>query len=106
MLHHWKEDDMDIANLGFFININLINNPWEAFEASIQTNLCKANNIKEHKLPKFQCRFSSPFAIDATNHRTATKAYDLQCARKDICQSRQYIEKAYQDKPTFIFHKL
>ena len=34
------------------------------------------------------------------------KAYDLQCARKDICQLCQYIEKAYQDNPTFIFHKL
>ena len=60
-LHHWKEDDMDIANLGFFINVDPINNPREAFETSIRTNLGKANNIEEHKLPKFQYLLSSPF---------------------------------------------
>ena len=97
---------MDITNLGFFITVDLINNPCEAFEASIRTSLPKANNIKEHKLPKFQCRFSSPFTIDATYHRTAMKVYGLQCARKDIHQLCQYIEKAYQDNPTFIFQKL
>ena len=106
MLHNWREDDTDIANLGFFINDDLINIPQEAFEASIQTNLHKANNIEEHELPKFQCRFSSPFTIDATNHHTATKVYSLQCTRKDICQLHQYIEEAYQDNPTFIFHKV
>ena len=83
-LHHGKEDDTDIANLGS----------------------CKANNIEEHKLPKFQCRFSSPFAIDTTNHRIAMKVYDLQCMRKDIHQIHQYIEKAYQDNPTIRFHML
>ena len=54
-LHRWKEDETDIAHLGFFINVDLINNPREAFQASIRTNLCKANNIKEHEIPKFQC---------------------------------------------------
>ena len=34
------------------------------------------------------------------------KVYDLQCTRKDVCQLHQYIEKAYQDNPTFIFYKL
>ena len=47
----------------------------------------------------------SPVSFN-TNHHTAMKAYDLQCARKDIHQLHQYIEKAYKDIPTFIFHKL
>ena len=47
-----------------------------------------------------------PFTINTTNHHIATKAYDLQCARKDVRQLHQYIEKVYQDNPTFIFHKL
>ena len=77
----------------FFINVDPTNNPREAFEAAIRTNLHKASNIEEHKLPKFKCRFSMPFTIDATSHRTAMKAYNLQCARKDIHQLCQYIEK-------------
>ena len=62
----------------FFINVDPINNPREAFEAAIRTNLHKANNIEEHKLPKFKCRFSSPFTINVTTDHTATKVYDLQ----------------------------
>ena len=34
------------------------------------------------------------------------KASNLQCVRKDFRQLHQYIEKAYQDNPSFIFHKL
>ena len=76
-LHQWKEDETDIANLGFFINVDPINNPREAFEASMRTNLRKAINIEEHKIPKFQSPFSSRFTIDDTDHHTATKAYNL-----------------------------
>ena len=97
---------MDIANLVFFINVDLINNPQGSFEASVRTNLCKANNIKEHKIPKFQSLFSSPSLSMTPTIALPLKLMISNAPGKDAHQLCQYIEKAYQDNPIFIFHKL
>ena len=65
----------------------------------------QANNIEEHKLPKFQCR------VRVSSHPPLLLTPQIitlpqKCMTSNVLGKMSVSYIAYQDNPTFIFHKL
>ena len=105
-IHHWQENETDIATLGFLVNIDPGNYLHDKFEAHLHHQICKHNNINKKKTPPFKCGYSSPFTIDSEGYRTLMKAHDIQCHHQDALQMIKYLKSAYIWSPMFVFHKL
>ena len=78
-VHLWKEDETQIANLGFYVRVDPSNVTKKYFEARHCTKISESTRRDKKKIPLFHCGFSSPFVIEEGGTRTSTKAYDLQC---------------------------
>ena len=82
-IHLWKEDETQIANLGFYVKVDLSNVMKEYFEECIHPKISECTRCDKKKIPQFHCGFSSPFVIEEGGTRTSTKAYDLHCKQSD-----------------------
>ena len=77
-VHLWKEDETQIANLGFYVKVDPSNVMKEYFEECICTKISECTCREKKMIPLFHCSFSFPFVIEDEGTRTSTKAYDLQ----------------------------
>ena len=93
-IHHWQENETDIATLGFFINIDPGNYLHNKFKEHLHHQIRKHNNIDKKKIPPFKCGYSSPFIIDSEGYRTLTKVYNIQRCHKDAPQMIKYLKTA------------
>ena len=106
MVHLWKEDETQITNLGFYVNIDPSNVMKEYFEECIHTKISECTRHDKKKIPKCHCGFSSPFAIEEGGTRTSTKAYDVQCKQSDAKDIITLLQETYKTDPQFIFHQI
>ena len=97
---------MGITTLGFFINVDPGNFLQDKFKEHVHTQISKHNKIGKKKIPPLKSSYSSPFAIDEAVYCTSTSAYNIQCQDQDAKTLIKYIQAAYINAPTFVFHKL
>ena len=105
-VHLWKEDETQIMNLGFYVNIDRSNVTKEYFEELIRTKISECRRHDKKNIPKSHCGFSSPFVIEEGGTRTSTKAYDLQCKQPDSKDLITLLPETYKTDPQFIFHRI
>ena len=82
-VHLWKEDDTQIANLGFYVKVDHSNVTKEYFEERVRTKISESTRRDKKKIPQFHCGFSSPFMIEEGGTRTSTNVYNLECKQSD-----------------------
>ena len=105
-LHLWKEDETQIANLGFYVKVDPGNITKEYFEECACTKILESTRQDKKKIPQFHCGFSSPFVIEEGGTRTSTKAYDLQCKQSDAKELITLLQEMYKIDPHFVFHRI
>ena len=105
-IHLWKEDETQIANLGFYIRVDPSNITKEYFEERVRTKISECTRRDKKKIPQFHCGFSSPFMIEEGGTRTSTKAYDLQCKQSDAKDLITLLQDTYKTDPQFVFHQI
>ena len=105
-IHLWSEDDTDIANLGFFVQIDPTNLLHDELEERVKHQIAIATKRPIKKIPRFHCGYTSPFLLNNDNNCTSTKSYDLQCHRKDAKDLIDLLQATYRNNPFFVFHKL
>ena len=106
MVHLWKEDETQITNLGFYVNVDPSNVTKEYFGERICTKISVCTHRDKKKIPKFHCGFSSPFVIEEGGTRMSTKAYDLQCKQSDAKDLITLLQETYKTNPQFVFHRI
>ena len=105
-IHLWKEDETQIANLGFYVKVDPSNVTKEYFEEHIRTKISECTRRDKKKIPQFHCGFSSPFVIEKGGTRTSTKVYDLQCKQSDAKDLITLLQDTYKTDPQFVFHQI
>ena len=105
-IHLWKEDETQIANLGFYIKVDPSNITKEYLEELIHTKISECTRHNKKKIPQSHCSFSSPFVIEEGGTRTSTKAYDLQCKQSDTKDLISLLQDTYKTDPQFVFHRI
>ena len=105
-VHLWKEDETQIANLGFYVKVDPSNVTKEYFEERIRTKISECTCRDKKKIPQFHCGFSSPFVIEEGGTRMSTKAYDLQCKHSDAKDLITLLQDTYKTDPQFVFHQI
>ena len=105
-VHLWKEDETQIANLGFNVKVDSSNVTKEYFEERVCTKISESTHRDKKKIPQFHCRISSPFVIEEGGTRTSTKAYDLQCKQSDAKELITLLQETYKTDPQFMFHQI
>ena len=105
-IHLWKEDETQIANLGFYVKVDPKNVTKEYFEERIRTKISECTRRDKKKIPQFHCGFSSLFVIEEGGTRTSTKAYDLQCKQSDAKDLITLLQDTYKTDPQFVFHRI
>ena len=105
-VHLWKEDETQIANLGFYVKVDPSNVTKEYFEERIHMKISEFTRHDKKKIPQFHCGFSSPFVIEEGGTRTSTKAYVLQCKQSDTKDLITLLQDTYKTNPQFIFHRI
>lgn len=109
--HEWDEKSTRISNLGFCGGVDPGNYTRQQFESDIRKQIAAANSKQESKIPKFKCRFSSPFMyiesdnVDEPDRRLFTKACNLEVRQRDAKEMIKLLQKIYQTNPTFMFHR-
>ena len=106
IVHLWKEDKTQIANLGFYVKVDPSNVTKEYFEERIRTKISECTRHDKKKIPQFHCGFSSPFVIEEGGTRTSTKAYGLQCKQSDAKDLITLLQDTYKTDPQFAFHRI
>ena len=106
MVHLWKEDKTQIANLGFYVKVDPSNVTKEYFEERICMKISESTCRDKKKIPQFHCAFSSPFVIEEGDTRTSTKAYNLQCKQSDTKELITLLQDTYKTDPQFVFHRI
>ena len=104
--HLWKEDETRIANLGFHVGVDPTNFVKEDLEHTVRQKIAEKTQKNIKNIPRFQCAFTSPYLIDSDGNHTSSKSYDIQCKQQDAAELIKLLQKTYQEKPTFIFHKM
>jgi hypothetical protein len=105
-LHIWKEDEVDIVNLGFHIGADPCNQLKTHFEADIRSYITAMTGTLPDKIPYFQSGFSRPFHNNETG-RSVTQSYNLQCRRVDANDLIRLLQATFHnDHLMFAFHKL
>jgi hypothetical protein len=105
-LHIWKEDEIDIVNLGFHIGVDPSNQLKTHFETDIRRQITHTTGTPPEAIPYFQSGYSRPFHNNSTS-RSVTQSYNLQCHRADAKEMISLLKATYKnDNRTFIFHKL
>ena len=105
-VHLWKEDETQIANLGFYVKVDPTNVTKEYFEERVRTKISECARRDKKKIPQFHCGFSSPFVIEEGGTRTSTKVYDLQCKQSDAKDLITLLQDTYKTDPQFVFHRI
>ena len=105
-VHLWKEDETQIANLGFYVKVDPSNVTKEYFEEHIWMKISERTRRDKKKIPQFHCGFSSPFVIEEGGTRTSTKAYDLQCEQSDAKDLITLLQDTYKTDTQFVFHRI
>jgi hypothetical protein len=105
-LHIWKEDEVNIVNLGFHIGVDPANQPKAQFEDDIRSYINEMTGTPLNAIPFFQSGYSRPYHNDKTG-RSVTKSYSLQCRRDDAKEMIHLLQATFQSNPLlFAFHKL
>jgi hypothetical protein len=105
-LHIWKEDEVDIVNLGFHVAADPYNQLKTHFEAAIRRQITTMTGTQLDKIPYFQAGYSRPFHNDKTG-RSVTQTYNLQCRRADAKDLIDLLHATFQhDHLKFAFYKL
>ena len=105
-VHLWREDETQIANLGFYVKVDLSIVTKEYFEERVRTKISESTRQDKKKIPPFHCGFSSPFVIEEGGTRTSMKAYDLQCKQSDAKELITLLQETYKTDPQFMFHRI
>ena len=105
-VHLWKEDETQIAYLGFYIKVDPSNVTKEYFEESIHTKISECTRQDKKKIPPFYCGFSSLFVIEDRCTRTSTKACNLQCKQSDAKDLITLLQETYKTDQQFVFHQI
>jgi hypothetical protein len=105
-LHIWKEDEVDIVNLGFHIGADPCNQLKAHFEADIRSYITARTGTLPDKIPYFQSGFSRPFHNNETG-RSVTQSYNLQCRRADANDMIRVLQATFHnDNSMFVFYKI
>jgi hypothetical protein len=104
--HQWKEDDTNIATLGFFVGVDPTNHLQDNLVASVRTHIATTLKRNPQNIPEFKLVFSSPYVMLHEGNRIATKSYDLQVRQQDAKDMVNLLRQAYENDPRFIFHKM
>ena len=109
--HEWDEQSTRILNLGFFGGVDPSNYTRQQFKNDLRNKIAASTNRQPAKVPKFKCRYSSPFQYISDNDsirdkRITTKAYNLEVRQRDAKEMIKLIQQTYKDNATFIFHRL
>lgn len=105
-LHHWKEDETNISNLGFHVGVDPTNFLQEFFEERIRNLISQSTKRAKEKIPRFKCCYCSPFLIDEYGCRIATKSYDLQCRQQDAQSLLKLLHQTFAKNPSFLLHRV
>ena len=105
-VHLWKEDETQIANIGFYVKVDPMNVMKEYFEECTCTKISKCTCCDKKKIPLFHGGFSSPFVIEEGGTRTSTKAYVLQCKQSDAKDLVTLLQDTYKTDPQLVFHRI
>ena len=104
--HMWKEDEIRISNLGFFVGYDPSNILPEEMVEIVLKEISRKTRTPEKKIPKFCCNYSSPMLFEPGRQPFSTKAFDLQCRQQDAKSLLQLLHTTYEDNPEFLFHRL
>jgi hypothetical protein len=105
-IHQWKEDEVHISTLGFFVDIDPANHLQDEYTDRVRQLIATTMKRKLKKIPVFRLVFSSPFMMNSNNTRVSTKSYDLQVRQRDAKLMVELLRQTYQSNPTFVFHRL
>ena len=103
--HMWKEDEIRISNLGFFVGYDPSNILPDEMQEMVQKEIARKTGTPEKKIPKFCCNYSSPMIFDSGDP-FSTKAFDFQCRQQDAKKLLELLHITYEDNPEFLFHRL
>ena len=107
MVHLWKEDETQTANLGFYVEVDPSNVTKEYFEERVRAKISESTRRDKNKNPQFHSGSSSPFAIEEGGTRTSMKAYNLQCKQSDAIELiTTLFQETYKTDPQFVFHRI
>ena len=105
LVHHWKEDETRISNIGFFVGIDPANTTESEVTERLFKEIYKQTKCPEKKVPKFRIHFSSPFTYTLRNRYRSTKAYGLQCRQEDAKEMLRLLNETFKKDPQFMFHR-
>ena len=104
--HEWDETITRVANLGFFVNIDPGNYRRDQFENDFRNNIKRKSNVVNKQIPKYKCRYSSPFLyFDNSDRKISTKAYNLEVPQEKAKEMIKLIHTTFKNEPCFIFHR-
>ena len=105
LVHHWKEDETRILNIGFFVGIDPANTMESEVTERLIKEIYKETKCPEKKIPKFRIHFSSPFTYTLRKRHRSTKAYGLQCRQEDAKEILRLLNETFKKDPKFMFHR-
>ena len=105
--HDWDEQSTRISNLGFFGGVDPSNYTCQQFKKDLCQKIATITHKQPSKIPKFKCRYSSPFQFisvpNDSDRKISTKGYNLEVRQKDAKEMIKLIQLTYKDD-MFIFH--
>ena len=104
--HEWDETETRISNLGFLVKIDPSNYLRSEFENVLRGKIATATKLPITKIPKFKCRYSSPFLYLNDNRRLSTKAYNLEVPQDNAKAMIKMLKTTFAKDPYFVFHRM